>query len=78
MMPLERSLEVVRRRLNESGLVEPSITRQGRDSIPGADARCGRSITNSPATGYNRAAELPLGVRCQEPRLTRDFARIKS
>lgn len=30
---IERSLEVVRRRLNESGLVEPSITRQGRDSI---------------------------------------------
>lgn len=30
---IERSLEVVRRRLNESGLVEPSILRQGRDSI---------------------------------------------
>ncbi|UZK02756.1 protein translocase subunit SecD [Venatoribacter cucullus] len=30
---VERSLEVVRRRLDESGLVEPSITRQGRDSI---------------------------------------------
>lgn len=30
---LERSLEVVRRRLDESGLVEPSITRQGSDGI---------------------------------------------
>ncbi|MFP8965633.1 protein translocase subunit SecD [Pokkaliibacter sp. CJK22405] len=30
---IERSLEVVRRRLNESGLVEPSITKQGTDSI---------------------------------------------
>lgn len=30
---LERSLDVVRRRLNESGLVEPSITRQGQDGI---------------------------------------------
>ncbi len=30
---IERSLEVVRRRLDESGLVEPGITRQGRDSI---------------------------------------------
>lgn len=30
---LERSLEVVRRRLDESGLVEPSITRQGKDGI---------------------------------------------
>jgi SecD/SecF fusion protein len=38
---VERSLEVVRRRLNESGLVEPSITRQGADGIlvqlPGVD-----------------------------------------
>ena len=30
---VERSLEVVRRRLDESGLVEPGITRQGQDSI---------------------------------------------
>ncbi len=30
---IERSLEVLRRRLNESGLVEPSITRQGSDGI---------------------------------------------
>lgn len=30
---LERSLDVVRRRLNESGLVEPSITRQGKYGI---------------------------------------------
>ncbi|MEH6492676.1 protein translocase subunit SecD [Halopseudomonas sp.] len=30
---IERSLEVVRRRLNETGLVEPSITRQGDDGI---------------------------------------------
>lgn len=30
---LERSLEVVRRRLDETGLVDPSITRQGNDGI---------------------------------------------
>ncbi|MFY0664948.1 MAG: protein translocase subunit SecD [Natronospirillum sp.] len=30
---VERSLEVVRQRLDESGLVEPSITRQGSDGI---------------------------------------------
>ncbi len=30
---LDRSLEVVRRRLNETGLVEPSITKQGNDGI---------------------------------------------
>lgn len=30
---VEQSLEVLRRRLNESGLVDPSITRQGKDSI---------------------------------------------
>ncbi|PSF05416.1 protein translocase subunit SecDF [Marinobacter fuscus] len=30
---IERSLEVVRRRLDETGLVEPSITRQGEDQI---------------------------------------------
>ena len=30
---LERSLDVVRQRLDESGLVEPSITRQGNDGI---------------------------------------------
>lgn len=30
---VERSLEVVRRRLNETGLVDPSITRQGSDGI---------------------------------------------
>lgn len=30
---VERSLEVVRRRLDETGLVEPSITRQGNESI---------------------------------------------
>ncbi|MES2624675.1 MAG: protein translocase subunit SecD [Pseudomonadota bacterium] len=30
---VEQSLEVVRRRLDESGLVEPSITRQGQDRI---------------------------------------------
>lgn len=30
---VERSLEVVRRRLDETGLVEPSITRQGVDGI---------------------------------------------
>ncbi|MEX1222349.1 MAG: protein translocase subunit SecD [Idiomarina sp.] len=30
---LERSLEVVRRRLDETGLVDPSITRQGSDGI---------------------------------------------
>lgn len=38
---VERSLEVVRRRLNETGLVDPIITRQGADSIlvqlPGVD-----------------------------------------
>ncbi|VUD69295.1 hypothetical protein TDB9533_04662 [Thalassocella blandensis] len=38
---VDRSLEVVRRRLDESGLVEPSITRQGEDGIlvqlPGVD-----------------------------------------
>lgn len=30
---LNRSLEVVRRRLNETGLIEPSITRQGNDGV---------------------------------------------
>ncbi len=30
---MERSLEVVRRRLDETGMVEPAITRQGEDSI---------------------------------------------
>ena len=30
---VERSLEVVRRRLDETGLVDPSITRQGREGI---------------------------------------------
>lgn len=30
---VEQSLEVVRRRLNETGMVEPIITRQGQDSI---------------------------------------------
>lgn len=30
---VERSLEVIRRRLDETGLVEPSITRQGADGI---------------------------------------------
>lgn len=30
---VERSLEVVRRRLDESGLVDPSVTRQGSDGI---------------------------------------------
>ncbi len=30
---VERSLEVVRRRLDETGLVEPTITRQGQDAI---------------------------------------------
>src|SRR5690606_32101537 len=30
---VERSLEVVRRRLDETGMVEPIITRQGKDSI---------------------------------------------
>ena len=30
---LDRSLEVVRRRLNETGLIEPSITRQGNDGV---------------------------------------------
>lgn len=38
---VERSLEVVRRRLDETGMVEPMITRQGRDHIlvqlPGVD-----------------------------------------
>lgn len=38
---LERSLEVVRRRLNESGLVDPTVTRQGDDGVlvqlPGVD-----------------------------------------
>lgn len=38
---LERSLEVVRRRLNETGLVDPTVTRQGSDSVlvqlPGVD-----------------------------------------
>lgn len=38
---VDRSLEVVRRRLDESGLVEPSITRQGADGVlvqlPGVD-----------------------------------------
>ena len=39
---VERSLEVVRRRLDETGLVDPSVTRQGSDGIlvqmPGVDA----------------------------------------
>ncbi|MBC6904398.1 protein translocase subunit SecD [Saccharophagus sp. K07] len=38
---VERSLEVVRRRLNETGLVDPTITRQGEDGVlvqlPGVD-----------------------------------------
>lgn len=38
---VERSLEVVRRRLDETGLVDPTITRQGKDGIlvqlPGVD-----------------------------------------
>jgi SecD/SecF fusion protein len=38
---VERSLEVVRRRLDETGLVEPTITRQGADGVlvqlPGVD-----------------------------------------
>lgn len=38
---VERSLEVVRRRLDESGLVDPTITRQGEDAVlvqlPGVD-----------------------------------------
>ncbi len=38
---VERSLEVIRRRLDETGMTEPSITRQGKDSIliqlPGVD-----------------------------------------
>ncbi len=38
---VERSLEVVRRRLDETGLVEPTITRQGEDGVlvqlPGVD-----------------------------------------
>jgi len=38
---VERSLEVVRRRLDETGMVEPNIARQGKDSIlvqlPGVD-----------------------------------------
>lgn len=38
---IERSLEILRKRLNESGLVEPSITRQGDSGIlvqlPGVD-----------------------------------------
>lgn len=38
---VERSLEVVRRRLNETGLVDPTITRQGNDGVlvqlPGVD-----------------------------------------
>lgn len=38
---VERSLEVVRRRLNETGLVDPTITRQGKDGVlvqlPGVD-----------------------------------------
>lgn len=38
---LERSLEVVRRRLNETGMVDPTVTRQGEDSVlvqlPGVD-----------------------------------------
>lgn len=38
---VEHSLEVVRRRLNESGLVDPTITRQGQDAVlvqlPGVD-----------------------------------------
>lgn len=38
---VERSLEVVRRRLNETGLVDPTVTRQGEDAVlvqlPGVD-----------------------------------------
>lgn len=38
---VERSLEVVRRRLNETGLVEPTVARQGEDGVlvqlPGVD-----------------------------------------
>lgn len=38
---MERSLEIVRRRLDETGMVEPLISRQGRDTIlvqlPGVD-----------------------------------------
>jgi SecD/SecF fusion protein len=30
---IERSLEVIRNRLNETGMVEPTITQQGKDSI---------------------------------------------
>ncbi len=51
---LERSLEVVRQRLNETGLVEPSITRQGDDGIlvqmPGvADPREVRKLLGTTA-----------------------------
>ncbi|MCD8514141.1 MAG: hypothetical protein LRY63_13260 [Nitrincola sp.] len=60
---MESTLEVVRRRLDETGLVEPSITRQGREYIlvqmPGvADPAEVRELLGTTAKN-----DLPLGCR---------------
>ena len=38
---LDQSMEIIRRRVDETGTREPSIQRQGDDRIPGAAARRG-------------------------------------
>jgi len=54
---VDRSLEVVRRRLDETGPGEPSKTRQGSDGFC-PDAWCGQSSGNFPSCRTNAKNDL--------------------
>ncbi len=62
---IERSLEILRQRLDESGLVEPSITRQGRDYIlvqmPGVEdpSDIRRLLGTTAKMQFHWVAEIP-------------------
>ena len=76
---IERSLEVVRRRLNETGLVDPTIVRQGKDSIlvqmPGVDdpASIRELLGTTAQMSFHWVADgKTQGQRMQVPMLNRD------
>ena len=58
---VQQSIEIVRRRIDETGVVDPQITQQGDTPHRGAVARHQRSQPDQGAAGQDRAHDVPAG-----------------
>ena len=56
---VEQSVSIVRRRIDETGVNEPVVARQGRDRIPRRTARCVRPGPHQTTSGLDRQDDIP-------------------